>query len=166
MKRSEQKLRRLILVIVGSLGLATSACGNAAASPAKGAHDTACQGRPVTVALGFERARVGQEELPMAILCDPSSKEPAPQATLVEARFSSPASDGGDAEREGEVVYRPGAHVLQGGDDQLRFDYVVKVLLDRAGAWTMRLRVRVPWTEQEANTTLTFNVDDEPIAEQ
>jgi hypothetical protein len=60
------------------------------------------------------------------------------------------------------VVYQPAARVLQSDRERLRFDYLVKVVLDRAGRWAMRMRVRVPWTSEEARTVIAFPVDDLP----
>ena len=130
-----------------------TACGGAV-KPA----ESPCQNRPVTVALGFDHAQVGRNELPIAILCNPTSLAPAPRVTEVTASFVTAEASTGQPATTGEVVYRPSARVLSSPKDRLQFDYLVRVMLDRAGSWILRLDIRAPWNQEEAHTEVTFRV--------
>jgi hypothetical protein len=125
--------------------------------------ETPCRDQLVGVALGFERAKVGANELPFGIFCGPKSDEPAPRVTFVEAHFAPTHALSGAEPVKSEIVYRPAARVLESSTDRLQFDYVVKVVFDRAGYWAMRLRIRAPWAANESDTTMMVLVeDDEP----
>ena len=146
----------LVLALVSTLASTLVACG----APAANAPKAACQDQPGGMALGFEHAKVGANELPIAIFCGMRGDEPTPQATSVEASFTSTLA--GAAPVKGEVVYRRAARVLEGGGDRMQFDYVIKVIFDRAGTWVMQLRARVPWRSEEVQHTFAIPVVDAP----
>jgi hypothetical protein len=140
--------------LVALAGLAM-ACGSREPRHA----ETPCSNKPVSVVLGFERAQVGANELPIAILCDPRSPHPAPQVTQVAVRFEPQPKSAADGPVPGEVVYRPGARVLESAQGALHFDDIVKVVLDRAGRWAMQIELKAPWNADEAKTVVAFPVD-------
>jgi hypothetical protein len=153
------RLGSRVHVVGASSGLALcvlAGCGGSAVRSA----ESACRNQPVVAVLGFEAARVGRNELPIAILCDPKSTRPAECATSVEATFFPNPPPASFSPIAGKVTYRPAARVLDSGSDRLQFDYVINVVLDRKGTWAMQLKIRVPWVSTETQTTLTFPVDD------
>lgn len=149
-------MKTMIVAIAIGLACFTMACSGRVARPA----ETACHNQPVSVILGFERAQVGSNELPVAIVCNPRSTAAAPRANHVAASFEPQPPVPGTKPVRGEVVYQPAARVLESDRERLRFDYLVKVVLDRAGRWAMQLRVRVPWRAEEASTVIAFPVDE------
>ena len=142
----------LVLLLASTL----LACGTPAASAPK----APCRDQAAGMALGFEHAKVGANELPIALYCGMRGDEPAPQATLVEASFT-PATAGATPVK-GEVVYRKAARVLEGRGDRMQFDYVVKVIFERAGTWTMQLRARLPWKSEELQHSFVVPVIEAP----
>ena len=142
-------------IFVMSAALILVACG----AQAPRAPETPCRDQLVGVALGFERAKVGPNELPFGIFCGPKSDEPAPRVTFVEAHFTPTPAPSGVEPVKSEIVYRPAARVLESETDRLQFDYVVKVVFDQAGYWAMRLRIRAPWAANESDTTMMVLVD-------
>jgi hypothetical protein len=142
-----------------ALTLALSACASA---PPRSAESPCLEGKG-TVALGFEHATVGDNELPIGFFCGPRADQPTTGVTHISVSFAPQVSP----EREvvsGAVVYRPAARVLDGEHAaHLSFDYVVKVTLRSAGNWMMELHYDAPWSTQRVTTTLLVQVK-EPAA--
>lgn len=144
------------LLFVFGLVVLVLSCGKAA-EPEVGR--AGCDEQPVLVALGADRATLGRNELPLAILCSPHGTQPAERARKLDVSFSGP--DG--AQADGVVVYRPASDVLPGarGDD-MEFDYVVETTFDRVGWWKMHVVVDAPWArENQARTTMAIFVEQQ-----
>lgn len=139
-----------------ALMLALSAC---ASVPPRSA-EAPCPQRQGTVALGFEHAVAGQNELPIGFFCGPRMDQPAPRVSQVDATFTPENSPTGEVV-QGTVVYQPAARVLEAKHGPgLRFDYVVKVALRRAGNWMMELRFNAPWSAERVTTTMLVQVKE------
>jgi hypothetical protein len=142
-------------LVAASVGLLASAC----AAPEPRTPVAACAGETVGLALGFERAVVGHNDLPLAVYCGVRSGEPAPPPTYVEATFAAPAAPPGTLPVKAEVLHRPAARVLGTGPLRVQFDYLLRVTLDQPGTWLLHLRTKVPWRPDEAFTTLPVSVE-------
>lgn len=146
-------------LLLGLVALVSS-CGRAA-EPELGR--AGCDEQPVLVALRAERATLGWNELPLALLCSPHGTQPAERARRLDVSFSGP--DG--AEAAGVVIYRPQSDVLPGArEDDMEFDYTVEATFDRVGWWTMRVVVDAPWAqENQARTTMAIFVEQQSTSD-
>lgn len=164
---ARRKSRLPVLAVSGRDGLMRTSCGlffglvalvsscgrSAEPEPAK----AGCEEQPVLLALGVDRATLGRNELPLAILCSPHGTRPAERARKLAVSFSGPEG----AQTDGVVVYRPESDVLPGArGDEMEFDYVVEASFNRVGWWTMQVEVDAPWAqENQAKTTMAILVE-------
>lgn len=138
------------------LVLVLLACGRV---PPRSA-EAPCPQRQGTVVLGFEHAAMGENELPIGFFCGPRMDQPAPRVSQVDVSFTPEKASKGEVV-PGTVVYRPAARVLESTNGPgLRFDYVVKVALRRAGNWLMELRYQAPWSAEQVKTTMVVHVKE------
>lgn len=106
-----------------------------------------CAPEPI-IAYGFEQAKVGRNELPIGVFCDPERTQSV-RVRRVEVRFVPEGQAEGEA-IEADVEYRPGAHTVGEANSKLSFDYVVHAVFDRPGTWTMTFIIEVPWAVEPA----------------
>lgn len=127
------------LVLLGIFAVGVMSCSH----PPSRSPVTACPSGP-QVLYGFDDAAVGNNELPIAVLCGAAlDRLTHLPSSRFQVEFIGPGTTGAPAFR-GYVEYREAARVVGSGERRLSYGYVIHTCFDRSGAWQMRYEIDVP----------------------